>query len=181
MANKIIDVEIKKEAVIGLLSDIKEKTGNLQPAMWLVSEIMKRSIVQNFLSEGRPKWDPRSQRAIKKGGITLSDTGHLRDSMQNDATPLIAEVSTIQKYAAIHNFGGTVNKPARTSTSFFKQFKSGKRKGRILFSKEKSSTSKKDLSFKAFSFEMPKREFMMVQEEDWEPIRQKIAAYLLGL
>lgn len=181
MTNKIINVEIEKEEIKTLLLEIKSRTKNLQPAMSLIGQIAKRSIVQNFNSEGRPTpWKP-SQRVLKKGGRTLSDTGILRDSFQDFSTPLSAEVSTNIEYARIHNFGGTINRKARTSSVFFKQFKSGKRKGKTLFSKESKATFGKRADFKDYKIEMPQREFMMVQNEDWTTIRDKISSYLLGL
>ena len=181
MTNKIVNIEIEKEQVINLLSEVESRTRNLQPAMGLISLIVKRSIVQNFNSEGRPKpWKP-SQRVLKEGGKTLSDTSILKTSFQETSTPLSAEVSTTIEYAAIHNFGGTINRKARQSNLFFKQFKSGKRKGKTLFSKESKASFGKQVQSRAYTIKMPQREFMMVQEEDWENIRDKISNYLLTL
>lgn len=156
MANEI-KVEIDDKGINKKLSDIFERTQNLIPAMGLIGLVIKRSIVENFKQEGRPtKWKP-SLRAIKQHGQTLSDTGMLKSSFQISPESDSVSVFTPVKYAAIHNFGGQVRK--RTG---------------------KSSKGKK-VKIGNSTFTMPKRQFMMVQDEDWFEIKKKLSNYLLAL
>ena len=74
---------------------------------------------------GREKWKP-SQRALKKGGMTLSKSGALRRSIaprnngivpgKDRGTIIMIEgtkvsIGTTLAYAAIHNYGGTIKHP----------------------------------------------------------------------
>ena len=52
-------------------------------------------------------WRP-SQRAIEDGGLTLTDTGHLRQSITAASDATSAIIGTNLVYAAIHQNGGTI-------------------------------------------------------------------------
>lgn len=75
-----------------------------------VADYMRTAAVERFKNEDAPDGTPwlPSQRAITDGGMTLTDRGHLRDSIvaASDATSAIAGTNLI--YAAIHQFGGTI-------------------------------------------------------------------------
>lgn len=78
--------------------------------MAAIADLMRSEAVLNFESETGPdgtRWQP-SQRATEDGGLTLTDTGHLRQSITaaSDAGSAIAGTNLI--YAAIHQFGGTI-------------------------------------------------------------------------
>lgn len=78
------------------------------PVMGAIADKMRSNAVLNFEAESGPdgvKW-LRSQRAEADGGLTLTDTGMLRQSIVagSDATSAIAGTNLI--YAAIHQFGG---------------------------------------------------------------------------
>lgn len=82
------------------------------PAMAAIADYMRSAVVLNFESESGPDgtaWQ-KSQRAIDDGGLTLTDTGHLRQSITaaNDATTAIAGTNLV--YAAIHQLGGSVRR-----------------------------------------------------------------------
>ena len=181
MGNELIKIEIQDEEVVRLLADIYSKTKKLKPAMHLISLLVKRSIVTNFNTGGRPiAWKP-SRRTLKHGGKTLVDLGILRSSFETKSDEKSASVSTNIVYAAIHNFGGEINRASREGALFFKKFKSGKRKGRTLFSKEGKASFGKKVNFGGYTVKMPQREFMMMQDEDWPEIRNVLADYILKL
>ena len=78
------------------------------PVMGAIADTMRSNAVLNFESETAPdgaRWKP-SQRAIEDGGLTLTDTGQLRQSITaaSDATSAIAGTNLV--YAAIDQFGG---------------------------------------------------------------------------
>ncbi|MFQ5585468.1 MAG: phage virion morphogenesis protein [Thermodesulfobacteriota bacterium] len=78
---------------------------DLTPAMRDVGEILHRSIRRNFKVGGRPKWKP-SARVKAAGGVTLTDTGRLKNSMTVEARRDRVSVGTNVVYARIHQFGG---------------------------------------------------------------------------
>ncbi len=78
--------------------------------MRAIADYMRTSTVERFDDQRAPdgtKWTP-SRRAIEDGGLTLTDRGHLRQSIvaASDAATAIAGTNLI--YAAIHQFGGTL-------------------------------------------------------------------------
>lgn len=87
--------------------------------MAAIADKMRSNAVLNFEAESGPdgvRWKP-SQRALGRvgdsrrgsdGGLTLTDSGQLRQSIvaANDATSAIAGTNLV--YAAIHQFGGRI-------------------------------------------------------------------------
>ena len=78
--------------------------------MRAIADYMRTAAVERFKDERGPdgqRWKP-SQRAIEEGGLTLTDRGHLRQSITaaSDATSALAGTNLV--YAAIHQFGGTI-------------------------------------------------------------------------
>lgn len=80
------------------------------PAMRQIANTMRTDVVFRFENEQGPdgrRW-PISQRAAEDGGLTLTDTGHLLNSIvaSHDERSAIAGTNLI--YAAIHQFGGRI-------------------------------------------------------------------------
>ncbi len=101
-----IDVKIEDSQVKAMLSQLQERAKDCKPAFNLIGQIVRNSIIKNFMEGGRPtKWK-LSKRAIKQSGQTLLHTGRLRDSINSKAFANRAEVGTNVIYAAIHQFGG---------------------------------------------------------------------------
>lgn len=98
-----------------MLTQLNESTRNLTPAMQVIGQIVRNSVIKNFMEGGRPRWTPSK----KKSGKTLIDTARLQNSIKPKAYSDRAEVGTGVKYAAIHQLGGKagkrhkVNIPAR--------------------------------------------------------------------
>ena len=107
----------------------------------------------------------------------MIDIGNLRASFEIRSDENSATVYTNIAYAAIHNFGGEIKREAKVRPIFFKKYKRGK----VRFSKESKTTFGKKVSFGAYTITIPKREFMLVQEEDWPDIRNKLSDYILKL
>ncbi|GAB4485987.1 MAG: phage virion morphogenesis protein [Thermodesulfovibrionales bacterium] len=106
MSGITIDVRIDDGEVRALLLGIRDRIGNLKPAMSVVGQIVRSSVVRNFEAGGRPSKWPMSQRARKEDGKTLVDTARLRSSINARAFADHAEIGTNVVYAAIHQFGG---------------------------------------------------------------------------
>jgi len=126
-----IKVEIKDEVVKSMLERIISRTRNATPVMNEIGAIVRRSIIRNFQEGGRPtRWKPLAVATILKsirrsdftkkgkltaqaskrlqGGVPLTDTGTLRNSISYKAYPdkvTIGPKASIP-YAAIHQLGG---------------------------------------------------------------------------
>lgn len=98
------------------LNKLQGRMGNLQPLFEGIGQAVVSETLERFRKEEAPdgnQWK-KSQRAENAGGLTLTDRGHLRDSITWRATPDGVEVGTNRVYAAIHQFGfnGTQSVPA---------------------------------------------------------------------
>lgn len=131
----------------------------------------------NFDREQTPdgdKWEP-SQRAIEENGKTLQDRGHLRDSytylvsLVDDAV----EIGSNMVYAAIHHFGGTIKKKARSGSVYFKQ---NTRTGEIgnRFVKKSKSNFAQDVQIGAHDILMPARPALGITRSQHEEIGEMV-------
>ena len=137
------------------LSDITKRLGHIPSHIWNdISERCVRSVKENFQQGGRPKKWKKSARA-KKGGKTLIDTSRLINSITYQSFGDETRVGTNTIYAAIHNFGGTIKAKNKPFLKFqidgqWKQVK---------------------------SVDMPKREFMIIHNDDIEYIEDVVLNY----
>ncbi|MDP3014247.1 MAG: phage virion morphogenesis protein, partial [Candidatus Subteraquimicrobiales bacterium] len=159
-----ISVKVEDGEVRAMLRGIAERTGNLTPAMRLIGQIIRNSVVKNFMEGGRPqKWKPHAEATImggirkkdfkKKGGLrvaasrrlskgkVLVDTARLQNSIKSKAFKDRAEIGTKVIYAAIHQFGGKAGRGHKVN--------------------------------------VPARPFLMVQGEDWTEIRAALTDHIL--
>ena len=89
---------------------VMARMANAQPIFDEIGQRLVTSVVHRFEREAGPHgapWKP-SRRATGAGGQTLSDTGRLRDSITHRAGADHVQVGTHIRYAAIHQFGGTI-------------------------------------------------------------------------
>lgn len=113
-----------------MLADLERKAGDLTPAMKSIGEHVVSVAKLSFRFEKTPTglpW-PKSDRALRKGGQTLSDKGRLKNSITSQAAGNSVTVGTNVKYAAIHQFGfnGLVNIKAhkrKVTKAFGKELK----------------------------------------------------------
>lgn len=166
----------------------KFQSPNLSKILPTIRNIVRTSIDQNFISEGRfgeglfgggtQKWI-KSQRAIKQKGQTLSDTGQLASSIQVIVTQQGNSLNIIAgsnlPYAAIHNFGGTIHIPSRSRLYVQKRRTKGPYKGRF----KKGTTFGKGSTTKAYTINIPARPYLVLQDEDIIAILKKIGEEIL--
>jgi phage virion morphogenesis protein len=112
-APELRDIERKLEKVVfGLAKPA--------PLMNIIGAVLESSTRQRFRSGVAPDgtaWKP-SIRATRKGGKTLLDHGHLRDSITHDADDRAAIVGSNLIYAAIHQVGGIIRAKAGGMLTF---------------------------------------------------------------
>jgi phage gpG-like protein len=144
-----------------------EMTGNLptlnadlEPAMEKIADIMFRSVQENFIVGGRPNlWEPLQPFGLPSH---LMQTGRMFESIQlqwgSTSATVFIDTSRVP-YAAIHNFGGVIKHPG---SSKFQAFEYG---GGTVFT---HYTKPHDIP-------IPKRQFMMFQDQDREQILQTLS------
>lgn len=159
-----ISIRIEDGEVKALLRSLQARVKDLTPAMRIVGNIVRSSVVRNFEEGGRPKkWQPHAEATILggirkkdftrkgalragaskrlRGGRVLIRKGRLMKSIKYKAYTDRVEVGTNVIYAAIHQFGG----------------KAGRKSRRV---------------------QIPARPYLMVQDEDWPEMRDAIADYI---
>ena len=135
-----------------------KKMANSRLLMASVGEALVSGTIRRFNNEESPKgekWE-KSGRAIAEGGQTLSDTAHLRKSIDFKATPAQVMVGSNLLYARIHQLGGTI-KP--------KKGKALKLNGQDIFVSEVN---------------MPARPYLGVSKADMDEVRETMAEFIKG-
>ncbi len=121
-AGVTIKIEVDDRKLKSLFQGVVARMDNLTPAMKIIGEIVRTSVVRNFEKSGRPKkWKKLSPYTLarKKGIKILIEQGMSGGLMGSISyKPMIDRViiGTNKEYAAIHQFGGFVGKakiPAR--------------------------------------------------------------------
>lgn len=166
----------------------KLQNPNFSSLFPVIHSIVRSSIDQNFIVEGRfgndlfgggnQKWK-KSKRALKQNGQTLNNTGRLASSIQvnisQNGNSLNIQTGSNLIYAAIHNFGGTINIPSRSRTYIQNRYKKGSKKGQF----KKGKTWGQGFTTKSYKIEIPPRPYLVLQNEDILLILKRIAEKLL--
>ena len=146
----------------------------------VIATILENSVRRNFREGGRPdKW-PASKRADgqagygKKSGQTLVDTAVLMNSIVGVGDATSVKVGTNAPYAAAHNFG--------IDKQITQQVKEHVRRITQAFGKQIEMTAVRVKSHsRKIHMKLPAREFMLVQDSDWEDINEVITINLQKL
>lgn len=133
--------------------------GNRQQLAETLGEQLVSSTIQRFEDEEDPEGNawPKSRRAEEEGGQTLSDKGHLKGSVNYEASPTAVAVGTTDKVkGAIHQFGGTIKPKSKKALKF------------------KTSTG----FVMTKKVEMPKRSYIGINEDDIDESQATIALFM---
>lgn len=181
MSGALISIDIQNDKEIkALLKRAGKKANDLKVPLKRACILMLRSIDKNFRVEGRPKkWKKLSPMTIAmrrkegKGAKILQNTGMGKGSMAYRITSKQkAEVGTPIKYMKIHQTGGTIRIPARTIRP---------KKASVLHWID-PSTGKDMFAMrvhqKARSVKIPRRRFLLFQDEDNRNIVKIFSEYL---
>ena len=143
------------------LGKAAHKLGNTQALMESVGDALVSGTLKRFQDEEDPtgkKW-PKSKRAAKKDGQTLTDTALLRRSVDYAATSDKVMVGSNLPYARIHQKGGTI-KPKKAKKLVFKG-----RGGKKVAVDEVT---------------IPARPYLGVSADDMKEVRETISDFLAG-
>jgi phage virion morphogenesis protein len=178
----MIRITVEDAGVRALLRKLKHRAGDMSPVMRQIAGIMHHAVEENFARQGRPKWQdlaPSTKKArARKGhwpGKILQVKGQLAASISEKHNAKSAVVGTNKKYAAIHQFGGDVNHPARERILHFKKLKSGRQQ----FAKAKKATWGRKAQGRAYKIHIPARPFLKLTDGDLNEIKEAIERYLI--
>jgi phage virion morphogenesis protein len=129
-----IRVEFDSRAIQQQLGEVLAKLADATPLMRKIAGILEAETEANFAAQGRPSWLPlatatkRARLKKNKGsGVLriLQDSGRLSASISTDHGPDYAQIGSNVAYAAIHQFGGTINHGARSQKVRLRTDRSG--------------------------------------------------------
>lgn len=106
-----VSITIDDSQLQAALQRLEHAGVDLSPAMRKIAQALHKVTEDNFAAEGRPRWEP-SERAKKEGGVTLQQTGRLAASISTDYSSRDAVIGSNVVYAAIHQFGGKIERAA---------------------------------------------------------------------
>ncbi|WP_124076149.1 phage virion morphogenesis protein [Burkholderia gladioli] len=180
------------ETVMGRIQGLMR---DATPLMGLVSEEMMGAVEENFEQQGRPKWLGLSPKTWKRRreaagtGKILQRSGRLLSSMSKSHDATSARVGTNVVYAAIHQFGGTIE---RHPVSGYVRLRKG-RDGMLLrqanhprlavFAKNSHKLAKvvKWTRSTGWTIKIPARPFLVLTESDSVKIETEVTAFLRRL
>jgi len=124
------------------LAGISSRMSHPAPVMRVIAGLLEDRVAENFATESGPlgRWPaikPPKNKARTNPKI-LQDTARLKSSITSRHGDNTAEIGTNAVYAAIHQFGGEINIPARSQQSYFKQDRRGS-VGRLFVRKSASN------------------------------------------
>lgn len=148
-----------------------------------LGEYLQGSIQKRFKTQTAPDgtpWAPLQQRYAKRKKYNrdkvLTLRGYLRSYIHYQVPDAhTVEVGSNQKYAAIHQLGGTIDMPARQATARYRSVA-----GRVLFAKKshKRGVTEKAVAIGAHQVKMPARPFLGLSAEDDRAIQRIIGEWL---
>nr|DAD98284.1 MAG TPA: virion morphogenesis protein [Myoviridae sp. ct5nJ10] len=144
------------------LTHAAKKLGNTQALMDSVGEALVSGTLKRFDAEKDPEgqpWEP-SGRAQEDGGKTLTNKGHLRDSIDKKATSDTVMVGSNLKYARIHQKGGTIT-PKKAKKLVFKG-RGGKKVA-------------------VDQVTIPARPYLGISDEDMDDVKSTMTDFLAGV
>jgi len=144
------------------LAGLSTRMSHLAPVMRVIAGLLEDRTAENFATESGPlgKWPaikPPKNKARTHPKI-LRDTSRLKASITTRYSETTAEIGTNVIYAAIHQFGGDIDMPARSQQSYFKQHEDGT-VGR-LFVRKSASNFAQWHTRGAHKIHMPARPFL---------------------
>lgn len=120
----MIRIDINAGNAAPRIADAIAKLQDARPLFRDIAAALEQETRDNFDAQGRPRWAPLSKATIAarskgKGSSSvlriLQDSRMLLDSLSSDSGPDFAVVGVNRPYAAIHQFGGTIDRAAHST------------------------------------------------------------------
>lgn len=110
----MFEIKVEAQNVMSMLDRLVHTGQDMSPVMRSISQELHRQTEKNFAAEGRPKWLGIKPRKGREGGSILQDSGQLAASITPSHDATSATIGSNKVYAAIHQLGGEINKPAQS-------------------------------------------------------------------
>lgn len=129
-----------------------------------VPEVVAETAVEYFKeSFVRKSWDnspwAETAKPVKRGSLMVRSSqllNSIRPAIISAPVVRISAGNSKVPYAKVHNEGGLINRAPRSETFTRNRFNRGTKKSRF----KKGTNAGQGFSFKAYSYNMPKRQFM---------------------
>lgn len=166
---RLVGDDVVNRALRRLAQQIGDPKPVMDAAARLLEESARRRITTTNRAPDGEAWKP-SLRALRVGGKTLEDKGHLRDSITSKATASTAEIGSARRYARIHQLGGDIERRAGV-LSF--------NKSRSRFAKRSAARRRKrgaiNVAFHgAYTIHMPARPYLGIDDDDRRDIQDMV-------
>ncbi len=188
-------ISVNDHALKAAITALQKNLADFSPLWPTFGEIIRTSVADTFMAEGRPqRWPPMSAAARRRrggnarqraGAKLLQHTGRLLHSITvagapgsiTEGSPMELAIGTNLEYAAIHNFGGIIDQPARSELVRRKRGS----KGRFVRGTEQVTGSGRQgrFTFAARSITMPARPFAVLQSADLDEMEATMGEWLL--
>ena len=178
----MIEIEINARELQARIEQAAAKLENMRPLMQRIAGTLEHETEANFAAQGRPSWAPLSKATIAKrlkrnnGGSTLKilqDRGILASSISTAYGSDYAQIGVggaARHYAAIHQFGGTIegapqSRKTRLRTdargNLVRQGTEGRAKGRATFAKDSHKRARESWNTSGpYQIEIPARPYL---------------------
>lgn len=192
MSGITIQVELRDAEARDSLNALIARMDRRKPFFSSVGDRIVSSAGKRFAEENAPDGTPWARlrpATIKarqrKGQLPLTilrsndaSGSALAGSIHHEASNDEVRVGATKFTAAIHQLGGTINRPARTGKIYRVKDSNGQ-VGRRFVSKEKANKVT-DVNIPAYSITMPARPFLGISAEDETGIYEDAENWLLG-
>jgi phage virion morphogenesis protein len=167
------------------LGEMLSRSAATRPVLLEIAQKQVSSFQQNFREGGRPEKWKESKRAKKEGGQTLLKSGRLMKSITiPEVTDTSITFGSNLPYAAIHQFGGTINRKPRTlllKRSVDKE--TGNEKVRFMSFRAAARRKRGSVEFRRtgnYSITMPARPYIVFQPQDVEDAGKILLRHMLA-
>lgn len=149
-----------------------------------LGEYLQASTQDRFKAQAAPDgtpWAPLSERYQRRkkynADKVLTLRGYLRSGIHYQKLDVNSvAVGTNSPYGGIHQFGGTIQQPARQATVRFRTVA-----GRVLFAGRKHKrATERQVSIAARTITMPARPYLGISQADADEIRQIVLDWIRG-
>lgn len=189
------DIEIDSAAWDSALRRLYGFMADASGAMSLVAGLMMDAVEENFAQQGRPKWLGLSPKTLKRRGQSAADgkilqhTGRLAASVTPSYDAKSAMVGTHVVYAAIHQFGGAIQRHPMSGMVRLRTDGNGHLlrqpgHGKLAVFAKNSHKRVKVVRWtrsEGWTIRIPARPFLMLAESDSVTIEQELTDYLRRL
>lgn len=174
-----ITIEVHDQAVRAALDSLRRRVADMRPVLQAIGEAMHARVDKRFSTQTDPagqRWAPNKPATIKRKGAgkpVLTDSRALRHAIVAQVSGKTLTLSAAQPYAAIHQFGGTIERAAHSRMVRHREDAAGNLLRRALgkgeglvFAKDSHKRARtRWFEVAAYSIRIPPRPYMPVRAD----------------